>query len=548
MIQIIDTALYKVMLSSAAALLEQNRQQINELNVFPVPDGDTGTNMSLTLNSGVTALTAGGTVTVSACADVVASALLRGARGNSGVILSLIFRGMYKSIRGLEQINAQDFANALSSGVSAAYKAVMRPTEGTILTVSRRTAEAAQSYVKENDDFEGLFERMIVVGDAALKETTSQNPVLKKAKVVDAGAMGYLCILRGMLSAIKGEPVKRSVSDTKVSTSAFSAFTDEDITFTFDTVFIVRKTANKSVKPLEAYLNSIGDSLVISEDDTAFKVHVHTDIPGNALSEAQKYGTLEIGKIENMRLQYQDAAAGRKTRSADELDDEEEEHEKELKQYGFVSVCAGDGIGNVFKDLGVDALVTGGQTMNPAAEDILNAVNSVPAKTVFVLPNNKNIIMAAQQCKRMTTKNVVVIPSKSIPQGIAAMFCFEESMSAEELETVMSNACDNVHTAMVTYAARDSVFDGVEIHEGEYLALLESSLLTSTDDIDALIGSVSASLREFDPEVLTVFYGEDANEEMARLVEKHLSASYPAADITVINGGQPVYYFIISAE
>ncbi len=549
MIQRIDAALYKQMVESGAALLEQQKAAINELNVFPVPDGDTGTNMSLTLTSGVTALRKASPSTVGASADVAASALLRGARGNSGVILSLLFRGMTKALKGHTDMTPSDFAEALRQGVSSAYKAVMRPTEGTILTVSRLVADEAVAVAQNDTDFETLLERLLVVGDAALQETTGQNPVLKKAGVVDAGGKGYLCILRGMLAAVQGNPVEPAESGTGDGTSAFSVFTNEDITFTYDTVFIVRKTmGEKSLKPLEAYLNSIGDSLVIGEDDSAFKVHVHTDVPGDAVSEGMKYGTLELCKIENMRLQYEDAAAGRKTHSADELDQEDAPAGESLKPMGVVAVCAGEGMQRVFRDLGVDALVTGGQTMNPSAEDILTAIQSVPAETVFVLPNNHNIIMAAQQCSRLTDKKVVVIPSKTIPQGISAMFCYDDSLPVEELSQAMSDACKTVHTALITYAARDSVFDGTDIHEGEYLALLESGLLGSSPDLAELIGKVADAVREFDPEVLTVFYGEDVSEEAAVAVQERLTGCFPDADMTLVNGGQPVYYYLISAE
>ncbi|MGM9521216.1 MAG: DAK2 domain-containing protein [Oscillospiraceae bacterium] len=555
MIQTIDAPLFKSMIASGAALLEQNKQQINELNVFPVPDGDTGTNMSLTLNSGVTALNTGITDTVGACCDIVASALLRGARGNSGVILSLLFRGMSKALRDKDSIGTFEFAEALAEGVAVAYKAVMRPTEGTILTVSRLVADAATQEAETLDDFEAMMEKLLAVGDEALADTINQNPVLKKAGVIDAGGKGYLYILRGMLAAIEGNPVERSEDDPQAhhDKADFASLTDEDITFTFDTVFIVRKTTNKSLKPLQSYLNSIGDSLVIGEDDTAFKVHVHTDMPGAALAEAQKYGTLELAKVENMRLQYEDMAAGRKTHSADELDNDDEDHSTHVyaapeKKYGVVAVCAGEGMQDVFKNLGVDALVTGGQTMNPSTEDILRAVQSVPAETVFVLPNNKNIIMAAQQCDNLTDKNVVVIPSKTVPQGISALVCFDDSLNAEELADVMTDACSTVHTALVTYAARDSEFDGTPIHAGEYLALLENTLLASTSDLSQLIARVSEAIREFDPEVLTVFYGEDVNESAAIAVEEKLSSDFPDADTTLINGGQPVYYYMISAE
>ncbi len=563
MIQSIDAALFKSMIVSGAALLEQNKQQINELNVFPVPDGDTGTNMSLTMGSGVAALKSGDYATVTACADAVASALLRGARGNSGVILSLLFRGIGKSLKEKKTCDAAEMAAAFQRGVNAAYKAVMRPTEGTILTVSRVAAEAARAYAEEGEDLEEMFDRMISAGDVALAGTTEQNPVLKKAGVVDAGGKGYLCILRGMLSALLGKPVEHTVTEDAPREGAdFAGLSDEEITFAFDTVFIVRKKdPDVDLDPFREYLGSIGDSLVIGEDDEAFKVHVHTNTPGDALNAAQQYGTLELAKIENMVTQRDDLAAGRKAQSTDDLEAVERELEAmeerqnaepvdapPEKRYGLVAVCAGSGMEAVFKNLGVDALVTGGQTMNPSTEDILRAVQSVPAEIVFVLPNNKNIIMAAQQCDRLTEKSVVVIPSKTVPQGISALVCFDDSLEPDELTDAMTDACGTVHTALVTYAARDSEFDGNHIKSGEYLALLENQLLASTSDLAELIGGIADAVRDFDPEVLTVFYGEDVTEEAAKAVEEKLSSLFPDADIQLISGGQPVYYYMISAE
>ena len=561
MVQTIDAALLKSMIISGAALLESQKQQINELNVFPVPDGDTGTNMSLTLNAGVTALKAGRFDSVTAVADCVASALLRGARGNSGVILSLLFRGVGKSLKEKVTCTAPEFAAALQRGVEVAYKAVMRPTEGTILTVSRLAAEAGVTYAKQGEDFEALLDAMIAAGDEALAHTVEQNPVLKKAGVVDAGGKGFQCVLRGMLSAVLGQPIEHVfVDDSKETGADFAGMGDEEITFAFDTVFIVRKSdPDVDLEPFREYLSSIGDSLVIGEDDDAFKVHVHTNTPGDALNAAQQYGTLELAKIENMATQRDDLAAGRKAQSTDDLAEVEKELEAmegqsepvdvpPEKPYGLVAVCAGHGMEAVFKNLGVDALVTGGQTMNPSTEDILRAVQSVPAETVFVLPNNKNIIMAAQQCDRLTEKNVVVIPSKTVPQGISALVCFDDTLDAGDLTEAMTDACGTVHTALVTYAARDSEFDGAEIRAGEYLALLENQLLASTSDLTDLIGRISDAVRDFDPEILTVFYGEDVSAEDAQSVADKLSAAFPDADTQLIAGGQPVYYYMISAE
>ena len=416
MTQTIDAALFKSMITSGAALLEQNKQNINDLNVFPVPDGDTGTNMTLTLNAGVAALKSGSLDTVGAEADAVAAALLRGARGNSGVILSLLFRGISKALKGKEAIGSYDMASAFTEGVSVAYKAVMRPTEGTILTVSRLASEAAMEYGETDDDLEPMFEQMLKVGEHALLETTEQNPVLKKAGVVDAGAKGFLLIVRGMLLALQGSPVEASTdSDSHEPSQAsaqFDAFSEEDITYTYCTEFIVSRENIRSVDALREFLSGIGDSIVVVDDDEIIKVHVHTDMPGAVLTQALTYGSLVSVKIENMRLQHT------------QMIEEQAERVPEgpaapEKKYGVVAVCAGSGMRDVFDNLGVDAVVTGGQTMNPSTEDILNAVESVPAETVFVLPNNKNIIMAAQQCEPLASRKVVVIPSKTVPQGVS---------------------------------------------------------------------------------------------------------------------------------
>lgn len=546
MIQTVNAALYKSMIASGAALLEKNKQLVNELNVFPVPDGDTGTNMSLTLNSGVTAIAAKEPNTVTAVADTTASALLRGARGNSGVILSLLFRGMSKALKEHNEMCVLDFSAALTEGVNAAYKAVMRPTEGTILTVSRLIAERAAEYVKTGEDFEELLETVLVTGEAALAATTDQNPVLKKANVVDAGGQGYLFLLRGMLYALRGEPVEvDGSSESAAPTSAFSVFKDEDITFTYCTEFIVNRETDKDPEKLREFCSGIGDSLVFVEDTDIIKVHVHTDAPGTVLTQALTYGSFVSVKIENMRLQHTEMI------NKDEASTPAPAAPKEAapeKKYGVVAVCAGDGMKAVFENLGADAMVTGGQTMNPSTEDILSAVQTVPAEIVFVLPNNKNIIMAAQQCDPLTEKKVIVIPTKTIPQGISALINFDETMEEAELTEALTESCDTVHTAQITYAARDSEFESYHIHAGEYLALLESSLVGCDSDIESLLNVLSERFNEYSPEVITVYYGEDVTQADADKVVGILSDSFPDADVTTICGGQPVYYYMISAE
>ena len=552
MIKTIDGAAFCRMMLSAAAEIELNKQKINELNVFPVPDGDTGTNMSMTLAAAGNDLRRSG-VTLTKAADLTASALLRGARGNSGVILSLLFRGFSKALKGKAEADGADFAAALTAGVEAAYKAVMKPAEGTILTVSRLTADAARDLAAENSEIEYVLMHALDTARAALDNTVNQNPVLKKAGVVDAGGMGFCLILRGMLESLRGNDVVCEGTAQAHEEADFALFDSEDITFAFDTVFIVRKREDiTSLEPLREYLGSIGDSLVIGEDDEAFKVHVHTNIPGDALSEAQKYGTLELAKIENMRLQHDDLTAGRKARSTDDLEAVEKELERGPaepdKRYGSVAVCAGAGLAGVFRDLGVDEIIEGGQTMNPSTEDILSAIEKTPAEIVFVLPNNKNIIMAAQAAAELASREVVVIPTKTVPQGISAMLSFDESMEPAENEEAMTACLDGVMTMQITYAARDSDFDGFDIHAGDYLGLCGGALLGTTRDITQMLEKMAAKAAEEEKEFINIFYGADIDEASAEQALEIFKTHAPDAEINLVNGGQPIYYYLISAE
>ena len=558
----ITGALFKQMVLHGAAAITAQKQAINDLNVFPVPDGDTGTNMSMTIGTAVTELRKIEPATLTKAADTTASALLRGARGNSGVILSLLFRGISKGLKGRETADAAVFAAAMQEGVSAAYKAVMKPAEGTVLTVSRLASKAAVDTAADEADVEKVLEEAIRVGYEALAQTTDMNPVLKKAGVVDAGGKGYLLILEGMLAELRGEPMPEVDEESKSQEKAdFSALSSEDITFTFDTVFIVRKTVDRSLEPLRAYLNSIGDSLVIGEDDEAFKVHVHTDIPGSALNEAQKYGTLELAKIENMRTQAEDLAAGRKAQSTDDLDEVEAQLEgapagegghtvaAPEKKYGFLAVCAGEGLAAVFKDLGADGVVSGGQTMNPSTESILAGVDKIPAETVFVLPNNGNIIMAAQQCDALTEKRVIVIPTKTVPQGITAMMNVDfEAPDADSLAEAMNDSLSTVTTAQITYAARNSDFDGFDIKEGDYLALEEGKLFGTDSCLDTLLEKLAADAVEREASFISLYFGEDVSEEDARKAAGVFEDACPSAEVAILSGGQPVYYYIISME
>ena len=554
----INGAMFKEMLLFGTVSIAQAQQAINDLNVFPVPDGDTGTNMSLTIQTAAQELKKIEPATVDQAASVTASALLRGARGNSGVILSLLFRGISKELKGCKEADGAAFAAALQEGVAAAYNAVMKPAEGTILTVSRLAAERAVNAAEEHNSVEYVIEQAIAQGEITLAQTTDMNPVLKKAGVVDAGGKGFLLILGGMLSALRGEERPELTEENAQEKADFAMLNEEDITFTFDTVFIVRKSG-RSIEPFRRFLDGIGDSLVIGEDDEAFKVHVHTDIPGEALTEAQKYGTLELAKIENMRTQAQQLAAGGKAQSTDDLEAIEQEleaaeHEnageaEPEKDFGFLAVCAGEGLANVFTDLGADGVISGGQTMNPSTESILKEIKKVPAHTVFVLPNSKNIIMAAQQCIGLTEKTVVVIPTASIPQGVSAMMAVDPDMSdADAIAKAMTDAAQCVSTAQITYAARNSDFDGFDIHEGDYLALLDGKLLGTDRDVSALLDGLSDEAASREAEFITVFYGEDVNEEDAHKACDAFTRKCPDAEVNLICGGQPVYYYIISIE
>lgn len=547
---------FQEMLIFGAASIAKEKQSINDLNVFPVPDGDTGTNMSLTMHAAAQELQKRSPATVDLASSITASALLRGARGNSGVILSLLFRGMSKSLKGCVTADGCTFAAAMQEGVSAAYNAVMKPAEGTILTVSRLAADRAMAASAEKNSVEYVIEQAISQGEETLRQTVDMNPVLKKAGVVDAGGKGFLVILKGMLAALRGETMPTLETEHAARDKAdFASVGDEDITFAFDTVFIVRRIDDRSIEPFREFLNGIGDSLVIGEDDEAFKVHVHTDTPGVALTEAQRYGTLELAKIENMRTQAEDLAAGRKAQSTDDLEEDGHDHAapapqpQELKPFGFLAVCAGDGLAAVFADLGADGIVNGGQTMNPSTESILTEVERIAAETVFVLPNNKNIVMAAQQCAGLSEKKVIVIPTATVPQGISAMMAVDpDETDAAAIEQAMNAAASAVTTAQITYAARNSEFDGFAIREGDYLALLEGKLFDTDTSIGAVLEKLAAEANSRGAEFVNLFYGSDVSEEDAQKAGEQFGRLCPDAEINVVSGGQPVYYYIISME
>ncbi len=544
MLHTIDGAAFRRMVISAAAAVEIQKQRINELNVFPVPDGDTGTNMSMTLNAAAADLKKNPDGDLSKISSVVSNALLRGARGNSGVILSLLFRGFSKVFKGEESADGALFAAALASGVDAAYKAVMKPAEGTILTVSRVSAAAAQEEAKENCDVEHILQFLIETCKTAVAATVEQNPVLKKAGVVDAGGQGFLVALEGMLASLQGNDLvaPEFTADHVQEEADFSDFSTEDITFGYCTEFIVNRENDKDPEALRPFLNSLGDSLVLVADEEIIKVHVHTNHPGQVIEEALTYGGLVTSKIENMRLQHTEKVMSKSDVA------EENKPVKPEKAFGVVSVCAGEGLAAVFRDLGVDGIIQGGQTMNPSTEDILKQIRTVPAETVFVLPNNKNIIMAAQQAASIAEQNVVVIESKTVPQGITAMLNFDPEGQVDVVTEAMSASLSTVSTMMVTYAARNSDFDGHDIHEGDYLAMYNGALLATGPDMNALILQLAEKAKEEEKEFINVYYGEGVDETQAAEVASIFEGSCADAEVTVLNGGQPVYYYMISAE
>ena len=558
MVQSVDGKMLAGMLIHASACLNAEKQKINELNVFPVPDGDTGTNMSLTISTAAAELRQKKPTTVEKAAAVCASAMLRGARGNSGVILSLIFRGFSRAMKDKTEMNGIDLADALNAGVIAAYKAVMKPAEGTVLTVSRLAGERAGRAAEENSAFEYVLESSIERAREALADTINQNPVLKKAGVVDAGGMGFVVILQGMLDELRGvaAPDEDEADKPAQDKADFGSLADEEITFTYDTVFIVRRTGGKPLDEYRAWLETMGDSLVIGEGDEEFKVHVHTDEPGVVLTKAAEFGTLELAKIENMRTQRDELAAGKQAQSTDdleaveaELEDMEHQSAAPEKKYGFVAVAAGEGLAKVFYDLGVDGVISGGQTMNPSTEDILKQIKKTPAEIVYVLPNNKNIIMAAQQCVDLVEdKKVIVMPAKTVPQGISAMIAVNPDGDEAENTAAMEEAMSLVTTMEVTYAARDSEFDGQAIHAGDYLLLVDNQLFGTEKDLHAALDKLAQASKERAGEFISIFYGEGVDPDQAEQALALFQTACPDAEITMLEGGQPVYHYLISVE
>lgn len=546
---------------SAANNLSNNRKRVDDLNVFPVPDGDTGTNMSMTLSNSVRELKKTQNATAGEIAKMNASALLRGARGNSGVITSLLFRGFAKGIGTDEFITAENITAAFKLGVEAAYKAVMKPTEGTILTVARVASERAQSALDEGKNELEVFSDAIEGAKEALAFTPEQLPALKKAGVVDAGGQGFVLVLEGMMSVFSGKGIIESqnaaeaaAETEQINVSAAGSF-ETEITFTYCTEFIVNRNSEcvKEPKELRAYLESIGDCVVVVDDDEIIKVHVHTDHPGNAIENGLTFGQLVHLKIENMRDQHErakhDAESSKQQPTTNADLTEKIEPVEMTKPVGFVSVCAGEGIAELFKDLGVDTIVSGGQTMNPSTDDILKAIESTPAETVFVLPNNKNIIMAAEQTVPISTRKVFVLHTRTIPQGVTAMLNFDESADSETNAIEMMKAAEKIATGQITFAARDSDFDGHKIKKGELLALANGKVSFTDSVLDKAAVRLVRQLMNKNSEFITVMYGEDVTDEQAEVLEALLNEKFGSkAEITFIKGGQPIYYLIISVE
>lgn len=546
---------------SASNNLSNNRKKVDELNVFPVPDGDTGTNMSMTLANSVREISKLQNETAGKIASVNASALLRGARGNSGVITSLLFRGFAKGVANDEELTAENIANAFKLGVEAAYKAVMKPTEGTILTVARVASERATESAENGNDALKVFGDAISGAKEALEQTPELLPQLKKAGVVDAGGKGFVIILEGMMSVFENGIIipsevsqEESAEQESESRNAAGEF-ETDITFTYCTEFIVNRntTLNKEPQELRSYLESIGDCVVVVDDDEIIKVHVHTDHPGNAIENALTFGNLVHLKIENMRDQHERAkhdAENAKNRPAKTADLKEEIKPVEItKPYGFVSVAAGDGIKDLFGELMVDTVVSGGQTMNPSTDDILRAIESTPAETVFVLPNNKNIIMAAEQTIPLSTRNVIVIHTKTIPQGIAACLAFDPDADNNTNAINMQKATEKIATGQITFAARDSDFDGFKIKKGELLNMIEGKISFVDTDLQKSALKLIKQMLKKHSEFITVIYGEDVSDSEANELQEQLNAKFGSkVEITFIKGNQPVYYYIISVE
>ncbi|MBE7030587.1 MAG: DAK2 domain-containing protein [Ruminococcaceae bacterium] len=533
------------MMLSAANHLSNQRQEVDNLNVFPVPDGDTGTNMSLTMRAAAAELPGVRDKGVGSVTKALANATLRGARGNSGVIFSQLMRGLYKALKEKNVCDASDLAKAFRAASDNAYRAVMKPTEGTILTVARALAEAAEKYAPEVEDMEQLLTLVVDEGNKALDYTPEQLPALKQAGVVDAGGKGLMCVVEGALHTLRtGEIIQKNEQDEAPAPVMQKSVEAADIKFRYCTEFLINKARKDvNVPPFKATIGKYGDSMVVVDDEEIIKVHIHTNEPNLVIGEALKLGELTNIKIDNMKIQHENRII-----DAPAKQEEESEIPQEMKKYGFISVAVGDGIVQLFRDLGVDTIIEGGQTMNPSTEDILNAVEALHAENVFIFPNNKNVILSAEQAANLTKKKVTVIPTRSVAQAMTCMLCYDEDMEPEELAGEMNEAMAGVKTGQVTYAVRDTSFEDKTIKEGDILGLVGGKIEIVNDDVRSNLEQIAAQMVDEDTSVITLFYGSEVTEEDAKVVAQALEESYPECDVLLHCGGQPIYYYIISAE
>lgn len=564
-ISTIDAGKLKNAFLAGAKGLEAKKDWINELNVFPVPDGDTGTNMTLTIMAAAREVAELENPTMDQLAKAISSGSLRGARGNSGVILSQLLRGFTKEIKSVTEIDTTTLANAMVRGTETAYKAVMKPKEGTILTVAKGMSDKALEMASQTDDIEEFAREVIAYGDYVLEQTPEMLPVLKQAGVVDSGGQGLMQVVKGAFDGLTGRmtdvslggaPAQKGPEAPKSRTAALTDIDTADIKFGYCTEFIInldKEYSDQDEIQLKSYLESIGDSLVVVSDDEIVKVHVHTDHPGLAFEKALTYGSLSRMKVDNMREEHQERIIKDSERLAREQaarkDEDAGQPSKERRTYGFIAVSSGDGLSEIFKGIGADYLIEGGQTMNPSTEDMLNAINKVNADNIFILPNNKNIIMAAQQARDLTEdKNIIVIPSKTVPQGITALVNFMPDLSAEENLAAMTEEMDNVKTAQITYAVRTTNIDGMEIEEGDIMAIGDHGMLAAGKSVDRVALDALKCMLDDDCELVTMYYGSDVGENAAKALVSQAEQMYPDKEIELQYGGQPIYYYMISAE
>lgn len=536
----IQSEMLSAMIVSASNHLQNNRKTINDMNVFPVPDGDTGTNMGMTFGAVAKAVTAeDSALGCGAMMDMVAKSALRNARGNSGVILSQILRGLATAVAGAEELDTESLKAAACQARDTAYRAVMKPTEGTILTVVRETAEFAEAHAEEYTDTTAFFGALLGAAKASLATTPEILPVLKQAGVVDAGGLGVVTLLEGAYMALDGKAavLAEGVTELEGSGSKLSAVATEEIKFLYCTEFLIQKSAERKTTQFRAAIESKGDCMLVIEDEEVVKVHIHTNHPGYVIEQALKLGELTNLKIDNMKYQHEER-----------IQTEDGTTPSERKKFGFVAVSAGDGLTEVFADIGADAVVEGGQTMNPSTQDLLNAVQKIQAETVFILPNNKNIILAAEQVNELAECRVIVIPTKNIPQGISAMLAFDEDATADENRDAMCEMMETVACGQITFAARNSTVDGMKISKGDIMGMVGSSIKHLGSDINAVAESLIDDMISEESGVISIYYGAETDKALAEELEQKLAKKYQYLDVSLIYGGQPVYYYFLAVE